>query len=642
MIIHSVYIASYGKFKNKRITFQNGINYIYGKNEAGKSTVLSFIKAMLYGFSGRGNDRKKYIPWDGGNLSGEMEVSLSDGRRVIISRTAGKIPSQDTFRVIDAVTGEVCDIDLVSEIGIGENAFANTVFIRQTHSEIGNSDEELTNKLINLKSSGDSDLGYNDAVLFLKERIRFYKHQRGNGGHINELKKKITALQADVEEAEIENREITNYISIKKNIENEIQELEKQRTQIQKELCDIQSLSKRDFLDSIQNEKNIADKKRSELSEQLISLEEQYKSFELFELQIDESFFSNQENKKVTEDKIRLSKIRQLVFSLSGSFVLVCCAILLGFGYIIQAAVLSTIIILFFSLLFFEIKFQKSSFRILSEIKKRQEKSIEACNVFDCHSLQDFIKKKQEKVLIEEKIKSLKEEIKRFTKESVEAEKKLEQFSENRYADLSVCYGNDFLNKKETLTRISDKITKKQNDFSEINGFLKVSNERKKSADLLLGELERLTEQLKKEEKELLALELALDTLETVYNVISKDFTPMLNMKATHYFSFLTGRNDEELLIDRNYEIIMGRGEHKDLKYFSGGTIDQAFFAVRLALADMVLKNIPIFLDDSFLQYDEVREKNVILLLEQIAQTKQVFWFSCKKNDNNNMNNIEL
>ena len=67
MKIKSVNIAAFGGLKNKVIDFKDGFNVIYGDNENGKTTVMSFIKMMFYG-SGRGsaqiakNPRKKYTP----------------------------------------------------------------------------------------------------------------------------------------------------------------------------------------------------------------------------------------------------------------------------------------------------------------------------------------------------------------------------------------------------------------------------------------------------------------------------------------------------------------------------------------------------------------------------------------------------
>ena len=49
MRILDVYISGFGKFHDTDITFQDGLNIVYGKNEAGKSTIHTFIRSMLFG-----------------------------------------------------------------------------------------------------------------------------------------------------------------------------------------------------------------------------------------------------------------------------------------------------------------------------------------------------------------------------------------------------------------------------------------------------------------------------------------------------------------------------------------------------------------------------------------------------------------
>ena len=49
MKILSLHIDGFGKFHNRDISFQDGLNVVYGKNEAGKSTLHTFIKGMLSG-----------------------------------------------------------------------------------------------------------------------------------------------------------------------------------------------------------------------------------------------------------------------------------------------------------------------------------------------------------------------------------------------------------------------------------------------------------------------------------------------------------------------------------------------------------------------------------------------------------------
>ena len=51
MKIENIKINSFGKLKDKEINLSKGINLIYGKNEAGKSTLLKFIENMFYGTS---------------------------------------------------------------------------------------------------------------------------------------------------------------------------------------------------------------------------------------------------------------------------------------------------------------------------------------------------------------------------------------------------------------------------------------------------------------------------------------------------------------------------------------------------------------------------------------------------------------
>ena len=42
-------IKGFGKFHDRSISFEDGVNVVYGKNEAGKSTIHTFIRCMLFG-----------------------------------------------------------------------------------------------------------------------------------------------------------------------------------------------------------------------------------------------------------------------------------------------------------------------------------------------------------------------------------------------------------------------------------------------------------------------------------------------------------------------------------------------------------------------------------------------------------------
>lgn len=67
MNILKLELTHFGKFHLKTITFTSGLNIVYGKNEAGKSTIHAFVRSMLFGIpdTEEGNERySHYLPWE--------------------------------------------------------------------------------------------------------------------------------------------------------------------------------------------------------------------------------------------------------------------------------------------------------------------------------------------------------------------------------------------------------------------------------------------------------------------------------------------------------------------------------------------------------------------------------------------------
>ena len=83
MQIKEAKIFNFGKLQNKTITFEPGINVIYGRNESGKTTLHTFLKSMLFGMEkGRGRvaaaaDYNQYEPWHASSFySGALKFSV--------------------------------------------------------------------------------------------------------------------------------------------------------------------------------------------------------------------------------------------------------------------------------------------------------------------------------------------------------------------------------------------------------------------------------------------------------------------------------------------------------------------------------------------------------------------------------------
>jgi len=82
MRINELKLLNFGKFSDKSIKFDRGLNVIFGNNEAGKSTIHKFIEGMLYGFV---EDIDKYRPWKQAAYRGEMTCEV-DGKNIRIVR----------------------------------------------------------------------------------------------------------------------------------------------------------------------------------------------------------------------------------------------------------------------------------------------------------------------------------------------------------------------------------------------------------------------------------------------------------------------------------------------------------------------------------------------------------------------------
>ncbi len=647
MKIHTLHLSSYGKFKDKTISFEDGINYIYGKNEAGKSTVMAFIKAMLYGFSGRGadGDRKRYMPWDGGKLSGEMTVTLSNGKKVIISRSSGRTPAQDEFRVLDAHTGEACSVDLAAEIGVGENAFLKTVFLRQMGIDPEGGDDELTDKLINLAGSGDADTGYEDAMDLLKDSIRVYKHQRGDGGLINELKKEITALNAQIEEAQAEKNQYAEYALEEKKLGEEIHALQMQQEEASKQLLSAKAWKILARQKEAQKRVVALSEGKEEAEKRLLSLREKQAEYASFANEIGDAAYEAIENPQPLTLSVKAFRKKQKVFLGGAISLFAFAAISLLFR---QYALGCTWLLLSALFTGFSLKQRKTKEEIIKKldtIEKKEENRRQALSVFGCSTLKEYTEKRAEKLALDEKITALSEKCALLSAQVQAAEEEVRLLAK-KLENFSGVFPQDFCEEEaeKRETDIKQLLSEKIQKAATLTGVLQGRQNSGKTADVLLSARMCKEEELSEAEETLAALQLAAETLEAVFAELSRDFTPRINEKASQYLATLTGREDEKLLLDKKYTPTMGRGEHRPLKSFSGGTIDQAFFAVRLAIADLVLadESMPLFLDDSFMQYDEEREENALTLLHDLAKKRQIFWFSCRDRKTENMNRIEL
>ncbi|KGP72275.1 ATP-binding protein [Pontibacillus yanchengensis] len=89
MKLIEVRIYGFGKWVNETIPFSNeGLSYVYGKNEAGKSTLHQFILYILFSLPPR--KLQVFKPQKGGAVGGSLVIETLDSGRVTIERQPDK------------------------------------------------------------------------------------------------------------------------------------------------------------------------------------------------------------------------------------------------------------------------------------------------------------------------------------------------------------------------------------------------------------------------------------------------------------------------------------------------------------------------------------------------------------------------
>lgn len=211
MKIKSVNIAAFGGLKNKIIDFKDGFNVIYGDNENGKTTVMSFIKMMFYG-SGRGsaqiakNPRKKYTPWDGSAMAGSVDFELN-GKNYRLEREFRSSDSTDKVALcdLDLGTRETVPPDIgVKLLGVGAAAFERSVFIGQAGfpEKDAAAEGEINSKLSNIVTTGDESVSFNTVSERLQKAKTALMSKSGRAGEYDKNIKRIEELNKKAEASE--------------------------------------------------------------------------------------------------------------------------------------------------------------------------------------------------------------------------------------------------------------------------------------------------------------------------------------------------------------------------------------------------------------------------------------------------------
>ncbi len=607
MIVRELNIRAFGKFHDRRFAFDRGLHVIYGGNEAGKSTLHAFLRAMLFGMerahgrAARSDFFSHYEPWFGdGAYGGSLKVE-HEGHLYRIERNFSKSPTD--LSVTDETTGTPLrdpEAWIKSLLGsLSETAFSNTVSIRQLKSATdGGMVNELKNYIANMNTTGNRALNITKASAYLKDQKKAFERRI-----VPDAAKNYAANLSEI-------RKIEEQISSPdfKNRMNELTETHAQTADVQTALQE----KKEELLQKLAAEQQSLKEQRFDTRTDVLNYETAVEDM------TEDCIFTEQKRKAPA------ANLLSVLFTLL-SIVLALASFLFAGNYpevYTPLALSLNTIAIGFALLFAMVAIVL--FRIILSRKDQAREARETLYASVREHFNNLLNEETEQLPYEELAACIKE----------------------RTAELyGIC--DSIESREKTLLEINEKLTRLKERQNETDATIVLQQ---KSQWLLEQQLEHLTnlkdesvalknvvEENERIRAEINAINIAQETMSRLAGTIRDSFGLYLNRSASDLIKGITGGRYDSLSIDENLNISLNTSDKLiPLDQVSAGTMDQLYLALRLAAADLMQKDgaqLPFLFDDSFVNYDEDRLRLVLKWLSQAFPKRQILIFSCHRRE---------
>lgn len=135
-------------------------------------------------------------------------------------------------------------------------------------------------------------------------------------------------------------------------------------------------------------------------------------------------------------------------------------------------------------------------------------------------------------------------------------------------------------------------------------------------------------------QEEIGALRLASETIKSLSDEIYQETARSLNERISEILCEITGGRYTSVFLDAHMEVRINTPQKLlSLEQVSRGTMDQIYFALRMAAGEMLSggEPMPILLDDAFAMYDDERLERTLSWLKK--SKRQVILFTCQKRE---------
>lgn len=575
MKIDKIHVENFGKLSNLTLDFGVGLNQIYEGNGFGKTTLSVFIKAMFYGMPpARENikmERKKYMPWQGGDFGGYIEYTTSKGK-YRLTRFFGKTPESDTFELLDLSKNNVLERPKM-EIGeelfeVGKETFEMTAFFPQNNI-LSYANNQISANILGLDKLKFDLANVNMAIENLKKKESEIKKQKPSKDEILKKKNQLLALKNQLGQ-------------LQNDLENSREEIKNLKADFKNQLNQFEVVQKQHLL----QEELFATK--SKIEKDLISLSAELNKLYLQQEEVDKS----QQNCKTGQSK--KYKAYKMITIILG-MLLVLAPIVLSALAIIKPGLASgiSVVFLIFTIIIY--------FYLDNKLNSKKD--------FNAESLEDQNDELAKKIdLTREAIKN--------TEQNLESYKNISKSDEI------------FYNAKEELNKTKSQLERHQiiqeNFGRDIDKLIE-------EIDCLKDEISSLEMRDKDIANKLVILAQTKEFLSKAHQNVSARFVkPVNNAMAEIMRKFDLG--DRKFVVDTNFDIMqMTEKGVKEFDYSSQGIKDILSFCMRVYFIKEIYKNEKpmIILDDTFVNLDDGNMQKANEILVKLANDYQIIYCCC-------------
>lgn len=575
MKINKIQVNGFGNLVGKNFDFSDGINLIRGNNENGKSTLVYFIKSMLYGINRNKagenfSELERFNPWQSTDFSGKMEYTIKD-RKYSTFRDFNRNNSKVFDESGNDITGEYNKdksrgVELgFAHFGIDEETFFNSAFVSQGDVTVdSNEQKDIIQKLTNVIQSGDEAVSYDKA----QERLRKILldevgTERTRNKPINVVTRGIEAYEKTRDELII-NREKNEDVSERKKV------IERKLLEIDKDYEDVSRVFEiKDRYERLRQERE----KEYEISVKILE--------------------------KERDEKVRKrNQMKDNLISISVTSLIVVMVLLIC--YKLYVWTLIPIILILFSVIGISKSFSKKI-----EIEMPQDLDVIKAN----------LQRKEDK------------ELEMLVKSGIKA-----NLIKRKLPDIKILLSGMEKNKNDLILE-QHKLNIESDSLNE--HLAKLSDVEEQLCDLYEKE-----EEIRKLEY---SITLATDVLEEAYEELKADIVPDIENSIKKNIAMTTDGKYIDTIYNDNQGLLVENnvGEIIPIEKLSMGTIEQMYLGFRFAMLEK-MGNIPMFLDEAFVYYDNDRLENILKTIASKSTTSQIFIMTCSDREERALNKLNI